>query len=314
MMGAAITTFRRTGKKLQTLMLGMAIFCLSSLVQAGTIVEVQTPFGDFQIELYDDTAPNTVINFLNYVSSGSYDGTFIHRSPGFVIQGGGWYLDESQNTFLRISTNGTIPNEFGASNIRGTVAMAKGSDPDSATSQWFVNTQDNSYLDSPTNGSFTVFGEVIGNGMQIVDSIAAIGIGSVTGLSESIPIVNYTSGPVLNSNLVTVNMFVVEEEIPPPNTFNAISGELDITLDAGEYGFATLSLSVVSTEPEVLVQIELDSIVVISESVDKMATFKASTGQLVLPELVVAGEVAYGNLVFLLTDADQYIFTLQSFE
>jgi len=133
-----------------------------------TIVRFETNVGDFEVLMFEDVAPNTVANFMSYVESGSYDGTIVHRNvPDFVIQGGGY--DEELE---RITTDAPILNEFATSNTRGTIAMAKTSDPDSATNQWFINIADNTFLDSPSNsGGFTVFGEILGDGMDVVDLI-----------------------------------------------------------------------------------------------------------------------------------------------
>jgi cyclophilin family peptidyl-prolyl cis-trans isomerase len=127
---------------------------------------------EFDLELFGAKAPLTVRNFLNYVESGRYNATIIHRSvPGFVIQGGGFVL--KGNTIESVKTDAAVRNEPGISNLRGTVAMAKlGNDPNSATSQWFINLVDNSAILDGQNGGFTVFGRVLGNGMAVADRIA----------------------------------------------------------------------------------------------------------------------------------------------
>lgn len=128
--------------------------------------------GDMVFELVS-TAPITTANFLQYVEDKFYDGTIIHRVvPNFVIQGGGFLPGMIQPPGIR----GPIQNEFDPrrSNVRGTVAMAKlGSDPNSATSQWFVNLADNSSNLDTQNGGFTVFANVV-EGMDVVDAIAAV--------------------------------------------------------------------------------------------------------------------------------------------
>jgi len=103
------------------------------------VVRFSSNAGEFDIELFDGSAPRTVRNFLNYVESGRYDGTFVHRSvPGFVIQGGGFGLNGAEP--VPVKTDAAVPNEPRISNRRGTVAMAKvDGAPDSATSQWFIN-------------------------------------------------------------------------------------------------------------------------------------------------------------------------------
>ena len=154
-----------------------ALLMLSGLLthmQGDTLVDVSTTFGSFELELYDTQTPLTVANFLSYVTNDLYNNTIIHRSvPGFVIQGGGYEL--SGNFLNNVPTNAPVENEPGISNLRGTIAMAKlGGDPNSATSQWFINLGDNfSNLDNQ-NGGFTVFGEVVGNGMNVVDAMAAV--------------------------------------------------------------------------------------------------------------------------------------------
>jgi len=136
------------------------------------VVSIETPLGTFQVELFEDVAPNTVANFLAYVDSGRYVNSFVHRSsPDFVIQGGGFTFNGLQ--VLSVEVDDPIENEFSRSNVRGTISMAKNSgDPDSATSQWFINLADNNDPDSNDldnqNGGFTVFGEVIGDGMKLV--------------------------------------------------------------------------------------------------------------------------------------------------
>jgi cyclophilin family peptidyl-prolyl cis-trans isomerase len=127
---------------------------------------------EFDIELFGADAPLTVRNFLNYVESGRYDASIIHRTvPGFVIQGGGFALNGTR--LQPVVTDASVKNEPGISNLRGTVAMAKlGGNPNSATSQWFINLADNSAILDAQNGGFTVFGRVLGNGMAVVDRIA----------------------------------------------------------------------------------------------------------------------------------------------
>ncbi|MGD0516661.1 MAG: peptidylprolyl isomerase, partial [Thermoguttaceae bacterium] len=160
--------------------------------QAETVVQVNLNgyvtgiFGDqvnnYQIQLLDNEAPITVANYLEYVNNSAYNNTIIHRSVSdFIIQGGGFKLQVNSNNVVTaitpIATYGTIENEFDSSrsNVRGTIAMAKlGGDPNSATSQWFVNLADNSSNLDNQNGGFTVFGQVAGEGMTLVDAVAGL--------------------------------------------------------------------------------------------------------------------------------------------
>ena len=147
------------------------------------VVSLNTNFGSIVIELFETETPGTVNNFLNYVNDGDYINSFFHRSADsggadFVIQGGGFRTTSTTFTstaqFTSVPTDLPIQNEPGISNVRGTVAMAKTSDPNSATSQFFVNLNDaNTFLDSPTNsGGFTVFGQVLD--LRSSDEIAAL--------------------------------------------------------------------------------------------------------------------------------------------
>ncbi len=136
-------------------------------------VELKTNLGDIVLELDRDKAPASVDNFVQYVRDGFYDGTIFHRViPGFMIQGGGYTHD-----FDRKETRAPIKNEAdnGLKNDRGTVAMARTSDPDSATAQFFINLVDNNFLNyqAPTmqGWGYTVFGKVV-SGMDVVDKIA----------------------------------------------------------------------------------------------------------------------------------------------
>lgn len=290
------------------------VFLLSAQTASATTVRVITSLGDFRIELFDDVTPVTVANFLNYVNSGRFNGTEFHRSvPNFVIQGGWLTYNPATNVLDQITVDATIQNEPGISNTRGTVAMAKlGGDPNSATSQWFVNLADNSANLDGQNGGFTAFGRVIGDGMTVVDNIAAQPTYTVAGLSD-FPLVNYTSGAVVESNFISIAV-VVEEETVAPNYFDEASGQIRVTVDAGTSGLASMAFSITATEPSVVVQLDLSSVSVLTETVDKIATFDAATGRLVLPELVVSGAAAFRNLSFILSDAEQLLFTLESFE
>lgn len=136
------------------------------------VISFNTTFGPLVLELFEDEAPNTVDNFLNYANRGDFVNSFFHRSvTDFVIQGGGFATTSvdfvSTAQFSRIDTDPPVANEPGRSNLRGTIAMAKTSDPDSATNQFFVNLSDsNTFLDEPSNsGGFTVFGQILDIGV-----------------------------------------------------------------------------------------------------------------------------------------------------
>jgi cyclophilin family peptidyl-prolyl cis-trans isomerase len=160
-----------------------------------TTVQVSTPLGRFNMELLEAEAPLTTANFLSYMHDGVYDNSLIHRSvPGFVIQTGGFTASMPPSP---VETRPPVRNEFRVPNTRGTVAMAKlGGDPDSATSQWFVNLADNrANLDSQ-NGGFTVFARVLGDGMTVVDALASVPVYNADngGVFGSIPLRDIKTG------------------------------------------------------------------------------------------------------------------------
>jgi peptidyl-prolyl cis-trans isomerase A (cyclophilin A)/peptidyl-prolyl cis-trans isomerase B (cyclophilin B) len=162
-----------------TALLLWGAFFTAVAVAANPQVEFKTNVGSFTVELYADKAPATVDNFLRYVNDGFYNGTIFHRViPGFVVQGGGFTKDYQQKP-----TREPVKNEAanGLKNVTGTLAMARTSDPNSATAQFFINLKDNSSLDhrAPTarEYGYTVFGRVV-RGIEVVQKIAAIPTGS----------------------------------------------------------------------------------------------------------------------------------------
>lgn len=159
--------------------ISLAALTFISLSSSATIVEFNTSHGNFKVNLHDETTPETVSNFLKYVTDEDYNNTVVHRVvPDFVMQAGGFEFTGNL-PLTAIATDSSIKNEPVYSNVRGTIAMAKvANNENSATSQWFVNLSDNSggapKLDSQ-NGGFTVFGEVI-EGMDNIDAIAGLAL------------------------------------------------------------------------------------------------------------------------------------------
>ncbi|MFO0936111.1 MAG: peptidylprolyl isomerase [Gemmataceae bacterium] len=151
-------------------------------VKGNPMVTMETSMGTIKIELFADKAPITVKNFLAYVEDKHYDGTIFHRViKDFMIQGGGFDADMNQK-----KTKPAIVNEStnGLQNTRGTLAMARTNDPDSATSQFFINTVDNAFLNRSDRGAgYCVFGRVV-EGMDVVDKIRASKTGSKKGMQD----------------------------------------------------------------------------------------------------------------------------------
>ncbi len=149
------------------------------------MITIKTNHGDIEVELFDDKAPISCENFRQYATDGHYDGTVFHRViPNFMIQGGG--MDENLSSK---PTRDPIKNEAdnGESNERGTLAMARTSVVDSATSQFFINLRDNDFLNHGTRDfGYAVFGKVVG-GMDVVDKIASVETGNRGG-HQDVPV------------------------------------------------------------------------------------------------------------------------------
>ncbi len=165
------------------------LFFVSLHVAASSIkVEMKTNAGNVVLELYPDKAPKTVENFLQYVKDGFYKNTIFHRViPNFMIQGGGFDAALKQKP-----TRSPIHNEAanGLKNEMGTIAMARTSDPHSATAQFFINVANNGFLNykaSNQNGyGYTVFGKVI-SGMDVINKIASVQTGSSGPFTSDVP-------------------------------------------------------------------------------------------------------------------------------
>ncbi|WP_266168339.1 peptidylprolyl isomerase [Dyella subtropica] len=158
-------------------------------VQAHPQVVVHTSMGDVTLELYPDKAPKSVANFLQYVRDGYYSSTVMHRViAGYMVQGGLYTRDLQPKR-----TRSAVPSEAdnGLSNLRGTIAVARGADPNSGTSQFFFNLVDNRRLDFVGNQSgltwgFTVFGKVV-KGMDVVDKIATLPVRALGPFANDVP-------------------------------------------------------------------------------------------------------------------------------
>jgi cyclophilin family peptidyl-prolyl cis-trans isomerase len=177
----------------------------------GQVVQFDTVRGTFNAELLANDAPRTVANFLNYVNRGAYTNSIFHRSVrNFVIQGGGFAV--SGSTVNTIPTDAPIALENKVSNLRGTMAMARTNDLNSATSQWFVNTGNNAGQLDTTNGGYTVFARVLGNGMTVADSIAALTIFDASAILNSA----FNELPLLGLPANPANLVVVRSVRPVP--------------------------------------------------------------------------------------------------
>jgi peptidyl-prolyl cis-trans isomerase A (cyclophilin A) len=169
---------------MSVLFAAIAALMLATPIQAEELPKVRfvTSEGAFELELRPDVAPKTVENFLSYVEDGFYDGTIFHRViPGFMIQGGGF-----TDTMAPKQTKNPIVNEASATlpNLRGTVAMARTSSPNSATSQFFINVAKNDFLNAGVRGAgYAVFGKVT-EGMGVIDKVAGVQTGHRQGMAD----------------------------------------------------------------------------------------------------------------------------------
>jgi cyclophilin family peptidyl-prolyl cis-trans isomerase len=164
----------------------LAMFAFTAIAAAANPqVELKTNMGAMTLELYADKAPKTVENFLQYVKDGHFKGTIFHRViPGFMIQGGGFTVD-----FAQKKTRAPVQNEAnnGVKNDVGTIAMARTSDPNSATAQFFINVSDNQPLNfAPGNDGYAVFGKVV-KGMDVVKKIEAVETGNGPPPHQNVP-------------------------------------------------------------------------------------------------------------------------------
>ena len=217
--------------------LAFVAICLLLVIpcQAGTVtVKLETNFGDISIVLLPEKAPVTVENFLGYVESEFYDGLIFHRIiPGFMIQGG----EVDPNYEPRDVCEPIINESYnGLSNLRGTIAMAMTDQPDSATSQFFINHANNLLLDwqSPTDAGYCVFGEVI-EGMNVVDAIATDPCGEVNFPGEPEPRENVPIGP--NSPIIIYAATIIDSN----HCWYNLAGDLDGDCRVGFADFALMA-------------------------------------------------------------------------
>jgi peptidyl-prolyl cis-trans isomerase A (cyclophilin A) len=223
-----------------------------------TIVRFETVMGNFDVRLFDGAMPRSTANFLQYTTANKYNGTVVHRNSDtsdtsggplrdFVIQGGGYsFIDPTPpNTTITYATVVKFPaiadepggGVKGLSNLRGTIAMAK-SGPNTVTSEWFINQGNNSFLDDPTrsDGGFSAFGAVLGNGMTVVDAIGDLPLPPEFGFSigspfSELPLRNFTGNSISQirvANTVTVTSV---------HTLNFAKGDYDFNgkVDSADY-------------------------------------------------------------------------------
>lgn len=249
----------------------------------GTVVQLDTVVGKFNMEMYASDAPLSVANFLNYVNSGAFNNTIIHRSvPGFVIQGGGYRANSNLDSITR---QAPIPLEYKLPNVIGSVAMARTSVADSATSEWFVNVADNTTILGKNGSSpegYAVFARVIGTGMSVVNTIVGLprtNLGDTTPFS-TLPLYNYTAGssPQI-ANLVAVTTATV------------------IPIYPGTSGASVITFAVTSSAPTV-------ATAAVSGSTLTVTPFSAGTATLTITATDTNGSVATSTAQVTVTSSE----------
>ncbi len=295
------------------------------------VVCVDTNVGEFCMELLPEAAPKTVENFLNYVTSGRYDDTIVHRSvPNFVIQAGGY---SSNPLGAGIQRDGTVINEFSLSNSRGTVAMARlGGQVNSATSEWFVNLVNNAQLDS-VDGGFTVFARII-SGMSVVDAIGNLprtnqqnSLGNAFG---ELPLTDQDNDGLQADDLVLVHRVYVtdvivddagtdtgggdgstDDGVTTTATYSAVLGTINLPVYIND----TLYRVILARDFEasgVVFRVDTTRIYYLADVGQETATMDLDAGTLYVPSINVLGTIVT-DVEFKLVDYETLTFKLRSF-
>ncbi len=286
------------------------VFFLPTLSHARPIACFNTNSGDFCMELLDRQAPRTVSNFINYINSGAYTNGIFHRSvPEFVIQGGGYKLvSNSSGTSLNaVTTFAPVMNEYAVPNTRGTVAMAKvANDPNSATSQWFVNLSDNAANLDKQNGGFTVFAKILYNGMSVFDAIAAL------------PVVNFSTNfgsdfsttPTVSFISQQVTLAVISSVRLRDVTAVFENDRGSFAVDTGNNEFYDVTLRLIATQPSIVFQLESTRVIPVANKPANIATFSYQTNQLVIPSVQVDAATVVNNVLLTLSNPVSLQFTV----
>lgn len=258
------------------------------------------------MELLDRQAPSTVANFISYINSGAYTNGIFHRSvPGFVIQGGGYKL--LSNSLSAVATFAPVKNEFSVSNTRGTVAMAKvASDPNSATSQWFVNLGNNAANLDNQNGGFTVFAKILYNGMDVFDAIAAL---PVLNFSNSLG-GDFSTTPTVSYNGQQVTLAVISNVTLHDVTAVFENDRVSFPVDIGNNEFYDVTMRLIATQPSIIFQLESTSAIAVANKPTNIATFSAQTNQLIIPSVQVDAASIINGVTMVLSNAENLQFTV----
>ncbi len=314
-----------TSKRL-CLLLSLALTVIALPAAAEEYVCFDTNHGDICFDMLPEAAPLSVANFLRYVDRGAYTNTLVHRSVrGFVIQGGGF--SGAPNTFSQaIPNDPAVVNESGRSNLRGTLAMARTSNPDSATNQWFINLANNTGLDGSRTTGYTVFGEVV-QGMDVVDRIAALRIADFSAALNStvfgeVPVdMTPTETQADFSDFVVVERAYRTERLPgllpyqcsltsPGDTLTEFCGSTVIFPVLVDGVLYEATMAYIAGRTGLVFSVDKSKLKVLTDTGQTRATFAA--GVLTIPS-VRNGTRAFDNVKLNLTSTTPLEFTVSSF-
>ncbi|MDF1623346.1 MAG: peptidylprolyl isomerase [Pseudohongiella nitratireducens] len=300
-----------------------------SVAEANTLVRVTSTYGDFTLELFDDQTPNTVNNFLGYVDRGDFDMTVVHRSvSNFVIQMGAynWLGDcvsDAPQPGINCSAVYTqqqdpVVNEPVVSNTEGTIAMAKlGGNPNSATSQWFINLGDNSENLDEQNGGFTAFGRVLGDGLEVANEINGLEVVSVGGAATEMPQRNNPTRLPQTDNLVLMSAYRVDRFSTAMHIFEYSSGRLAAYVNAGDLGNYSMQFNLVEGDGGVIFELDTGNMVPLEITPEGMANYLPDEQKVAIPQVEINnnGSVSVlNNVVLHMIDESQMRFELESYE
>ncbi len=298
------------------------MFAFPIAALAGAIVEVRTSLGVFYIELDERAAPISSENFLKYVTQGRYDNTFVYgAADSSFVRGGGYTFSSCPDGVQRIIEEPPIAFEqTNLSNNSGSVSMVQSSTSgNSATSDWIINLDDNVGFDDASTG-YTVFGEVVGNGLEVVWAIALANPAQYSDPLDSMGADFFAESVNCQtperSNHISIAMTLVNGDGDmPTGSYVSADNELQINilLDGGRYIQMPFDV-VLHEDGEVTITAKPDEITELEKPMPNMASYNDSTGVLALQSLEIDGVVLFENVSFLRTEVNSNTFELVSFE
>lgn len=297
------------GKKKISVKIGFVLSGILMTVAANaTVVEFQTNFGDFDVELFDDEMPITVENFLTYVDAGDYDNTVLHRLiEDFILQGGG-YTFEDTGPFQAIAERPAIIHEHELANLTGTISMARvGADLDSAVSQWFFNLTDNTFLDAD-GASYAAFGQVLEGGMDVVNVIGGLNDRSYSGSAgtpsfANLPVHDFVSGTITEDHVVYVHSITRKIASSNSSSVDSFSSESSSSVSSSVSSSSEISASSESSSlsvSSVSSESSSSSVSVSSESSSSVNSQNQAVSSATASSGGGGGSLGYFSLIFLI--------------